>query len=87
MDADLRDALKRLPFHYLEVLILVDLEDMSYRETSEVMGIPTGTVMSRLHRARKSLQADLWELGRKRGLVKNNIRTIGDKQGREANHG
>lgn len=76
LDADLRDALQRLSLHYLEVLILVDLEDMSYRETAEILAIPTGTVMSRLHRARKSLQADLVDLGRRRGLIKPKLRAM-----------
>ena len=43
---------------------------MSYRELAEVLGCPIGTVMSRIHRGRKMLERGLWELARRRGLVK-----------------
>ncbi len=88
LDADLRRAMEQLPLHYLEVLILVDLEDMSYRETADILNIPTGTVMSRLHRARKSLQKDLIELGRKRGLIKPRLEAVkGPISEDEVSHG
>jgi RNA polymerase sigma-70 factor (ECF subfamily) len=45
------------------VLTLVDLEEMSYAEVAEVLGIPVGTVMSRLCRARRALKESLFELG------------------------
>jgi RNA polymerase sigma-70 factor, ECF subfamily len=48
-------ALLRLPAEYREVLILRELEDLSYREIAEVLEVPTGTVMSRLSRARAQL--------------------------------
>jgi RNA polymerase sigma-70 factor, ECF subfamily len=41
------------------VVLLADVEELSYREIADVMGIPLGTVMSRLHRARKRLQEQL----------------------------
>jgi RNA polymerase sigma-70 factor (ECF subfamily) len=47
-----------LPVEFREVLVLRELEDLSYREISDVVGVPIGTVMSRLARARKRL-ADL----------------------------
>jgi RNA polymerase sigma-70 factor (ECF subfamily) len=50
------DALERLPVHFREVILLCDMEEMSYQETSETLGIPIGTVMSRLSRARKSMR-------------------------------
>ena len=50
-----RNAVARLPMEQRRVLALVDLEGFSYAEVSEVLEIPIGTVMSRLHRARKSL--------------------------------
>ncbi|CAM2066954.1 Sigma-70 family RNA polymerase sigma factor [Sulfidibacter corallicola] len=80
LDAELRDALAKLPQHYLEVILLVDLEDLAYREAADVLGIPAGTVMSRLHRARKTLQAQLQELARKKGIVKTNVQPIFGKQ-------
>jgi RNA polymerase sigma-70 factor (ECF subfamily) len=51
-----QDALERLPVPFREVILLCDMEDMSYQEIAEALGIPAGTVMSRLSRARKSLR-------------------------------
>jgi RNA polymerase sigma-70 factor, ECF subfamily len=48
-------AIRELPDEHREVLILVCVEELSYRETAELLGIPIGTVMSRLARARKNL--------------------------------
>jgi RNA polymerase sigma-70 factor (ECF subfamily) len=70
LDSDLRDALEKLPKHYLEVILLVDMESMSYREAADILDIPPGTVMSRLHRARKILQGQLQELATKKGIIK-----------------
>ena len=59
IDADrlvsLRQYIEMLPLEYREVLIMRELEEMSYRQISEVMSIPVGTVMSRLSRARRRL--------------------------------
>lgn len=54
---DLQRCLLRLPADQREVLLLVSLEDMSYAEVARVTGVPIGTVMSRLSRARNRLQA------------------------------
>jgi RNA polymerase sigma-70 factor (ECF subfamily) len=51
----IHQALEELPFEYREVLILRELEELSYKEISQVVAIPLGTVMSRLSRARKEL--------------------------------
>jgi RNA polymerase sigma-70 factor (ECF subfamily) len=53
---DLRQALDALPFEFREVIVLRELEGLSYKEISDVTGVPVGTVMSRLSRARKRLQ-------------------------------
>lgn len=53
------EALKRLPRQFQEVVILSDVEDMTYKEIAEALSIPTGTVMSRLHRGRRLLRAEL----------------------------
>jgi len=55
----LRHALEGLPRKLREVLILRELEGLSYREIAEVTGTPTGTVMSRLSRARDGLRESL----------------------------
>jgi RNA polymerase sigma factor (sigma-70 family) len=52
----LRQALEQLPLEYREVIVLRELEELSYKEIAEIAGVPLGTVMSRLARARKRLQ-------------------------------
>ena len=76
LDAELKTALEKLPKHYLDVILLVDMEELSYRETGEILNIPTGTVMSRLHRARKTLQGQLQDLARKKGIIKDKVRPL-----------
>ena len=49
-------AVENLPVHYREILLLCEVEEMSYQEISETLSIPIGTVMSRLSRARKTLR-------------------------------
>jgi RNA polymerase sigma-70 factor (ECF subfamily) len=49
-------ALAELPVHFREILLLCEVEEMSYQEISETLTIPAGTVMSRLSRARKALR-------------------------------
>ena len=54
-----RNAIEQLPVTFREVLLLCDVEDASYREISEILSIPVGTVMSRLARARKAVRESL----------------------------
>lgn len=56
-----RDSVARLPLGQREVLTLVELEGLRYREVAEVLNIPIGTVMSRLNRARQTLKDELME--------------------------
>jgi RNA polymerase sigma-70 factor (ECF subfamily) len=49
-------ALEQLPVHFREILLLCEVEEMSYQEIAETLAIPIGTVMSRLSRARKALR-------------------------------
>ena len=49
-------ALEELPVHFREILLLCEVEEMSYQEISEALAVPIGTVMSRLFRARKALR-------------------------------
>ena len=57
--ADLIASLAALPHDFRDVLVLVDLGDFSYNDTAQILGIPVGTVMSRLHRARRILKQSL----------------------------
>ena len=54
---DLAAAIARLPVEYREVILLVGLEQMGYEEAARVLGVPLGTVMSRLSRGRERLRA------------------------------
>jgi RNA polymerase sigma-70 factor, ECF subfamily len=69
-DDDVRGALLALPEVYRVPLVLLYVEALSYRELAEALGCPVGTVMSRLHRARKILERDLWDCAKRRGFVK-----------------
>ena len=53
------DVLAALPVGYREILLLCEMEELSYREIAEVLAVPVGTVMSRLSRARKQLRRTL----------------------------
>ena len=59
-----QSAIDNLPLHHREVLVLCDVEEMSYREIAEILQIPIGTVMSRLARARKIVRESLHSLPR-----------------------
>jgi RNA polymerase sigma-70 factor (ECF subfamily) len=61
-------ALGELPVHFREILLLCEVEEMSYQEISETLSIPIGTVMSRLSRSRKALRSLLQEKGARNGL-------------------
>lgn len=69
MDEEVEDALKRLPDQFREVVILCDLEGLSYAEAAQALGIPIGTVRSRLSRAREILRQWLWDYSKKRRLI------------------
>jgi len=68
-DEDVQRALEDLPENFRMAVLLADVEGFSYKEIAEILGIPIGTVMSRLHRGRKALQKALWQTVRERGLV------------------
>ena len=54
---EIRRALEQLPVVHREIILLCDVEEMSYKEIAELAGIPIGTVMSRLSRARRSMRS------------------------------
>ena len=63
LDAVIDAALRKLPAEHRQVLELVDMDGLTYREAAGVLGVPVGTVMSRLHRARKSMKHRLDRAG------------------------
>lgn len=69
VDEEVENALKRLPDQFREVVILCDLEGLSYAEAAQALGIPIGTVRSRLSRAREILRQWLWDYAKKRRLI------------------
>ena len=68
-DEDVQRALEALPEGFRLAVLLADVEGFSYKEIAEILGIPIGTVMSRLHRGRRALEKALWETVKERGLV------------------
>jgi len=63
-------ALESLPDDFRTVVILCDIEGLTYEEIAEFVECPIGTVRSRLHRGRKLLQAKLYEYAKKQGVIK-----------------
>jgi len=68
-DTEVKAALEALPDQFRIAVLLADVEGFSYKEIAEIVDVPIGTVMSRLHRGRKALQKALFEFGSERGLV------------------
>ena len=75
-DEDMLAALGRFQLHHQEVILLCDVEEMTYKEIAAALAIPIGTVMSRLHRGRELLRQHLTRpglgdrhSGRKRGTA------------------
>lgn len=62
-DPLVRDALAALSANHRAVIALVDLDGLNYQEAANVIGVPVGTVMSRLHRARRNVRRNLEEAG------------------------
>lgn len=62
-DATVEDAFTHLPQRFRQVVELVDLDGLAYQEAADVLGVPVGTVMSRLHRARARIRARLSAAG------------------------
>ena len=68
-DEDVKAALDSLPEAFRMAVWLADVEGFSYKEIAEIVDVPIGTVMSRLHRGRKALEKRLWDKVKERGLV------------------
>lgn len=68
-EGEIRTAIEDLPEQYRLAVLLADVEGFAYKEIAEILDVPIGTVMSRLHRGRKRLQEQLMEFGQRRGYV------------------
>ena len=68
-DDEVKNALEELPEDFRVPVLLSDVDGFSYKEIAEMLEIPIGTVMSRLHRGRKAMQKMLYEYARERGLI------------------
>jgi RNA polymerase sigma-70 factor (ECF subfamily) len=66
---DVARALASLPDEYRTVATLYFLDDLSYQEIADILGVPIGTVRSRLHRGRQMLQKQLWRVAQELGIV------------------
>jgi len=69
-DGDVKTALAALPEEFRMAVYLADVEGFSYKEIAEIVGVPAGTVMSRLHRGRKLLREALADYAKERGFNK-----------------
>jgi len=70
LDEDVQRAVEELPDDYRMAVILADLEGFSYKEISEILEVPLGTVMSRLYRGRKLLEAEMLRYAREHGYLR-----------------
>jgi len=68
-DDEVKQALEDLPEIFRLPILLADVEGFAYKEIAEILDIPIGTVMSRLHRGRKALHKALFDFAHARGLV------------------
>src|SRR5205085_2502855 len=68
-DSEVKEAVESLPEQFRIAVLLSDVEGFSYKEIAEILDIPIGTVMSRLHRGRKALQRQLYEFSKSRHLT------------------
>jgi RNA polymerase sigma-70 factor (ECF subfamily) len=68
-EGEVKAAIEALPEQFRMAVLLADVEGFQYKEIAEILDIPIGTVMSRLHRGRRALQKSLFEFGRQRRLV------------------
>ena len=66
----IRDALDALPTEYRLVATLYFMQDLQYQDIADMIGCPVGTVRSRLHRARRLLQKQLWRIAEERGITR-----------------
>jgi RNA polymerase sigma-70 factor (ECF subfamily) len=80
-DEDVLIAIKKIPRQFQEVVLLCDVEELSYKEIAKTLNLPIGTVMSRLHRGRKLLRTELATYANQYGINRNKM----EDKGRRSN--
>ena len=70
MDEEVTDDIDNLPMEFRMVVLLIDIEELSYREVEDIIKISPGTLSSRLYRGRRLLRDALYEYATKRGFLK-----------------
>ncbi|HEV2068665.1 MAG TPA: sigma-70 family RNA polymerase sigma factor [Acidimicrobiales bacterium] len=68
-ETEVKEAVESLPEQFRLAVLLADVEGFSYKEIADILDIPIGTVMSRLHRGRKGLQKRLYDFAAQRRLI------------------
>ena len=85
-DDEVKKALEELPDQFRIPVLMSDVEGFSYKEIAEMLDIPIGTVMSRLHRGRKAMQKALHTYALERGLAEPEPQPVGTDAAGQENH-
>ena len=72
-EPEVKDAIEALPEQFRMAVLMADVEGFSYKEIAEILDVPIGTVMSRLHRGRKAMQRSLYEFAAARRLLPDDV--------------
>lgn len=75
-DEEVLQALKKIPLQFSQVVVLADVEEFAYKEISQILDVPIGTVMSRLHRGRKLLRVELAHYARNYSFGKDKMEVV-----------
>ena len=78
-DSDIKRALQEIPEEFRIAVYLADVEGFSYKEIADIVEVPAGTVMSRLHRGRKLLREKLADYAKELGYSTENKKKKGEK--------
>ena len=76
VDHEVKQAVEDLPDHYRIPVLLADVEGFAYKEIAEILDVPVGTVMSRLHRGRKQLQKQLYSFAERHRLLPGEVEPV-----------
>jgi RNA polymerase sigma-70 factor (ECF subfamily) len=76
-DEDVKAAIESIPENFRMAVLLADVEGFAYKEIAEILDVPIGTVMSRIHRGRKALEKELHEYAEARNLLPDSAEELG----------